>query len=120
MEVLRCSTLSATSVGRRGSSWSVHPDPLLRPWLIRLFLGKGLHNIYIVIPQFIVTGVSSVIFALFDPDKSAIHHGKVRDVPVSVPSAGGVVSGVDTNMHSARAEGTNNGASGGSIGLLFK
>ncbi|KIK58055.1 hypothetical protein GYMLUDRAFT_705185 [Collybiopsis luxurians FD-317 M1] len=33
----------------------------------------GIHNIFIVIPQFLVTGMSSVIFALFDPGKSALH-----------------------------------------------
>ncbi|KAF5353770.1 hypothetical protein D9757_013859 [Collybiopsis confluens] len=30
----------------------------------------GIHNIFIVIPQFLVTGMSSIIFALFDPAKS--------------------------------------------------
>ncbi|KII91533.1 hypothetical protein PLICRDRAFT_156689 [Plicaturopsis crispa FD-325 SS-3] len=33
----------------------------------------GIHNIFIVIPQFIVTGLSSIIFALFEPDKSVLH-----------------------------------------------
>ncbi|KAH0831034.1 hypothetical protein J3R83DRAFT_13536 [Lanmaoa asiatica] len=34
---------------------------------------KGIHNIFIVIPQFLVTGLSSIIFAIFDPDKSVLH-----------------------------------------------
>ena len=84
------------------------------------FLGKGLHNICIVIPQFMVTGMSSVIFALFDPGKSAVHHGKVQDGSVPVPTADGTVSGVDAGIRFARAEGVSDGASGGSIGLLFK
>ncbi|THU98478.1 hypothetical protein K435DRAFT_777462 [Dendrothele bispora CBS 962.96] len=33
----------------------------------------GIHNIFIVIPQFIVTGISSIIFAIFDPDKNVGH-----------------------------------------------
>ncbi|KAG7095537.1 hypothetical protein E1B28_006275 [Marasmius oreades] len=33
----------------------------------------GIHNIFIVIPQFLVTGISSVIFALIDPSKSVLH-----------------------------------------------
>jgi len=74
----------------------------------------GLHNICIVIPQFLVTGMSSVIFALFDSNKSAIHRGKD---PASTTN--GTVSGVDANTLFARAE-VSDGASGGSIGLLFR
>ena len=73
-----------------------------------------------MIPQFIVTGMSSIIFALFDPNKSVIHHGKVQDAPVPVPTAGGTASGVDATIRFARAEGVSGGASGGTIGLLFK
>ena len=89
-------------------------------WLIRLFLEKGLHNICIVIPQFLVTGMASIIFALFDPDKSAIHRGKAQDIPVPVPPANGTIPGAVADMRFARAEGVSDGASGGSIGLLFK
>lgn len=28
---------------------------------------------FIVIPQFLVTGLSSIIFAIFDPEKSVLH-----------------------------------------------
>ncbi|KAJ3906400.1 hypothetical protein F5879DRAFT_650720 [Lentinula edodes] len=33
----------------------------------------GIHNIFVVIPQFLVTGLSSIIFALVDPTKSVLH-----------------------------------------------
>ncbi|TFY65833.1 hypothetical protein EVG20_g5255 [Dentipellis fragilis] len=33
----------------------------------------GIHNIFVVIPQFLVTGLSSLIFAIFEPDKSVLH-----------------------------------------------
>ncbi|KAJ3821456.1 sucrose transporter [Lentinula raphanica] len=33
----------------------------------------GIHNIFVVMPQLIVTGLSSVIFALVDPAKSVLH-----------------------------------------------
>ncbi|KAF9644299.1 MFS general substrate transporter [Thelephora ganbajun] len=79
----------------------------------------GLHNICVVIPQMLVTGMSSIIFALFDPDKSAIHRGKAPNAPVPVPPANGTVSAVDTTELFARAEG-GAGAPGGSIGLIFK
>ncbi|KAK1221622.1 hypothetical protein PQX77_015566 [Marasmius sp. AFHP31] len=34
----------------------------------------GIQNIFIVIPQFLVTGISSIIFAIFDPSKNVLHH----------------------------------------------
>ncbi|KAF4603016.1 hypothetical protein EYR38_003421 [Pleurotus pulmonarius] len=33
----------------------------------------GIHNVFIVIPQFLVTGLSSILFAIFDPQKSVLH-----------------------------------------------
>ncbi|KAL0581668.1 hypothetical protein V5O48_000370 [Marasmius crinis-equi] len=33
----------------------------------------GIHNIFVVVPQFLVTGISSIIFAIFDPSKSVLH-----------------------------------------------
>ena len=33
---------------------------------------QGIHNIFVVMPQFIMTAVTAVIFALVEPDKSAI------------------------------------------------
>ncbi|KAF6760581.1 sucrose transporter [Ephemerocybe angulata] len=34
----------------------------------------GIHNVFIVIPQFLVTGLSSIVFAIFDPQKSVVPH----------------------------------------------
>ncbi|KAL0946318.1 hypothetical protein HGRIS_012558 [Hohenbuehelia grisea] len=33
----------------------------------------GIHNVFVVIPQFLVTGLSSILFAIFDPEKSVLH-----------------------------------------------
>ncbi|KAI0060540.1 MFS general substrate transporter [Artomyces pyxidatus] len=33
----------------------------------------GIHNIFIVVPQFLVTALSSIIFAILEPDKSVLH-----------------------------------------------
>ncbi|KAF9495214.1 MFS general substrate transporter [Pleurotus eryngii] len=33
----------------------------------------GIHNVFIVIPQFLVTSLSSILFAIFDPQKSVLH-----------------------------------------------
>jgi len=36
----------------------------------------GIHNVFIVIPQFIISGLSSILFAIMDPDKSVLaSHG---------------------------------------------
>lgn len=80
----------------------------------------GLHNVCVVIPQFLVTGMSSIIFALLDPDKSAIHHGKAPNAPAPAPPSNGTASIPDVNKLFARAEGLTDGASGGTIGLIFK
>jgi hypothetical protein len=64
--------------------------------------------------------MSSIVFALVDPSKSAIHRGKAPNAPTPVPPVNGTVSVVDVNELFARAEGVANGASGGSVGLIFK
>ncbi|KAF9036322.1 major facilitator superfamily domain-containing protein [Panaeolus papilionaceus] len=45
----------------------------------------GIHNIFIVIPQFLVTGLSAVLFALLDGDKSSLpnHRAPVAPAPIN-------------------------------------
>lgn len=64
--------------------------------------------------------MSSIIFAVIDPEKSAIHRGKAPNGPVPVPPANSTVSVTDVHELFARAEGVADGGSGGSIGLIFK
>ncbi|TFY82103.1 hypothetical protein EWM64_g1909 [Hericium alpestre] len=53
----------------------------------------GIHNVFVVVPQFLVTGISSVIFALFEPDKSVLHgHHAGKMLP---PLTNGTESPVD-------------------------
>ncbi|KAE9392071.1 hypothetical protein BT96DRAFT_288398 [Gymnopus androsaceus JB14] len=54
----------------------------------------GIHNIFLVIPQFLVTGLSSIIFALVDPAKSALSakhpaspHGPLVNATTSAANA---------------------------------
>ncbi|KAE9392066.1 hypothetical protein BT96DRAFT_1000693 [Gymnopus androsaceus JB14] len=54
----------------------------------------GIHNIFLVIPQFLVTGLSSIIFALVDPVKSALSakhpaspHGPLVNATASAANA---------------------------------
>ncbi|KAI8980631.1 MFS general substrate transporter [Trametes punicea] len=68
----------------------------------------GIHNIFVVIPQFVMTGLASLVFFFLDPSKAVAHSG-VAEIP---PLAGnetepGVVIGEDL---AARAQG---GGSGG-------
>ncbi|KAF8963511.1 major facilitator superfamily domain-containing protein [Flammula alnicola] len=49
----------------------------------------GIHNIFIVIPQFLVTGFSAILFALFDPKKPAL---PAHRAPVA-PGPGAIVNG---------------------------
>ncbi|KAI9070109.1 hypothetical protein FKP32DRAFT_1670677, partial [Trametes sanguinea] len=39
----------------------------------------GIHNIFIVIPQFVMTGIASLIFLFLDPSKSASPHSGVAE-----------------------------------------
>ncbi|TFK31761.1 major facilitator superfamily domain-containing protein [Crucibulum laeve] len=36
----------------------------------------GIHNVFVVVPQFLITGLSAIVFAIFDPQKSVLpaHH----------------------------------------------
>lgn len=40
---------------------------------------QGIHNVFIVIPQFLVTGLSSIVFAIFDPKKVVVPHRPVNN-----------------------------------------
>lgn len=48
-------------------------DSAVQPSTNLLASEQGIHNIFLVIPQFLVTGLSSIIFALVDPAKSVLH-----------------------------------------------
>ncbi|PPQ81361.1 hypothetical protein CVT25_015468 [Psilocybe cyanescens] len=60
----------------------------------------GIHNIFIVIPQFLVTAFSAILFALFDPQKPVL---PTHRAPVA-PAPGAVINGtalLATNVTSA-------------------
>ncbi|KAK4056571.1 hypothetical protein OIO90_002419 [Microbotryomycetes sp. JL221] len=46
----------------------------------------GCHNIYLVIPQFLVSALSSLIFALFAPHHTVVGHGPRPLSPVAAPA----------------------------------
>ena len=57
---------------------------------------KGIHNVFVVIPQFLVTGLSAVIFAIFDPVQPPTH--TISPPPKPTEAVGAVTMGVRAVM----------------------
>ncbi|KAF8747498.1 hypothetical protein RHS02_00097, partial [Rhizoctonia solani] len=72
----------------------------------------GIHNLVVVLPQFLVTGLSAVLFALFEPHRSVLH-GKH---PGNVPPGTNIT--LPLNNLEIREEETD--ASSDSIGIIFR
>jgi solute carrier family 45 protein 1/2/4 len=73
----------------------------------------GIHNLFIVIPQFLVTGLSSILFALLDPDKSVLHGRHPGSTPPQ-PGDGTLASTLAAREDGAQARGTD------SIAIIFR
>lgn len=87
----------------------------------------GIHNVFVVLPQFLVTGLSSFIFWWMEPDKS-------RGLPGAHPQAGPIgnpTAGVDLGLGPGvvgetverllrRAEAAVEGGSPDAVGLIFR
>ncbi|KZP28701.1 MFS general substrate transporter, partial [Athelia psychrophila] len=73
-----------------GEEYQIHdqPGPSGNDLSAKAGIILGIHNICIVIPQLLITCLSSIIFALFDPTKSVLH-GKP---PGSVAGNGTVIA----------------------------
>lgn len=50
-------------------------------------LAQGIHNIFVVIPQFLVTALSAVIFAIFEPQRSVTDVTPIVDAGKNVTTA---------------------------------
>ena len=68
----------------------------------------GIHNVFIVIPQFIMTGLASIIFALLDPSKGS---GTVAEVATNATS-------VDAEV--ARGEALVSGGGPNSYAIIYR
>ncbi|KAH6910824.1 sucrose transporter, partial [Coprinopsis sp. MPI-PUGE-AT-0042] len=87
-EVVNPSDMSDTSAGARrnsSNSRSNEPEPNVPTGGLSAKAGiiLGIHNVFIVIPQFLVTGLSSIIFAIVDGQ----HPSVPRHHPVPAPPA---------------------------------
>lgn len=61
---------------------------------------QGIHNVFIVIPQFLVTGLSAIIFAVLDPVPTPSGGAIVPQVP---PSGGNATSAATRDVMSKLA-----------------
>ncbi|KAH9077749.1 MFS general substrate transporter [Lactarius deliciosus] len=57
----------------------------------------GIQNIFIVIPQFLVTGMTSLIFAMLEPHKSVLHGDHPGKTPPSLNTTGVTTTTTDNN-----------------------
>lgn len=85
----------------------------------------GIHNIFVVIPQFLVTGLSSILFALLEPHKSVLDQGHAghpaagnvpnKNITEAASAAAAEVIRATLEPREAPVEG-----SGDSIGIIFR
>ncbi|KAF9525301.1 major facilitator superfamily domain-containing protein [Crepidotus variabilis] len=88
------STPRVTGSGRQGGSLSSKAGIIL-----------GIHNIFIVIPQFLVTGFSAILFALFDPKQPALpshHRPPVAPHPGPVGAVGNITAASEAALNAAK------------------
>ena len=77
-------------------------------------ISQGIHNIFVVIPQFLVTGLSSLIFAILDPDKSVLHPGST-----DTQAGDGAIQDAARGVL-AREDGLELGQKPNSIAIIFR
>lgn len=88
----------------------------------------GIHNVFVVLPQFLVTGMSAVIFSIMEPESD---RGMPGTHPSAGPPVGDATAGVDLGLGAditseivvriaKRAEGLVEGGSPDAVGLIFR
>jgi len=78
------------------------------------------HNIYLVLPQFLVTALSSIIFAILDPGKSVLgsHAPSTSDSATKTEKMKRAVVGLMRRAEEASEKGGEKGYS--SLSLIFQ
>ncbi|KAH9034741.1 MFS general substrate transporter [Lactarius pseudohatsudake] len=83
----------------------------------------GIQNIFVVIPQFLVTGMTSLIFAMLEPHKSVLHGDHPGKTPPSLNTTGITTTTTDNNtlVLSRQEVGTNGPPTGpNSVAIIFR
>jgi hypothetical protein len=106
------------------SSWYDFTTPCLPYCRSLTSRSKGIHNIFVVIPQFLVTGLSSILFALLESDKSVLDQGHAGHPaagnvpPANVTDAATAVTSEVTKL--LRREAEIGRAGSDSVGIIFR
>ncbi|KAF8062461.1 major facilitator superfamily domain-containing protein [Lyophyllum atratum] len=84
----------------------------------------GIHNVFIVVPQFLVTGLSAVIFAIFDPAVQPQPHilppaAPPPPLPTGSPSTSELVRAVVRGLVRGEGEGEGAGRGGESNSVVY-
>ncbi|KAH9169534.1 MFS general substrate transporter [Lactarius sanguifluus] len=80
----------------------------------------GIQNIFIVIPQFLVTGMTSLIFAMLEPHKSVLHGDHPGKTPPSLNTTATTTDN-DTLVLSRQEVGANGPPTGpNSVAIIFR
>lgn len=81
---------------------------------------QGIQNIFIVVPQFLVTGMTSLIFAILEPHKSVLHGDHPGKTP---PNLNTTITTANngTSVSSRQELGVNGPPSGpNSVAIIFR
>jgi hypothetical protein len=81
------------------------------------FFVQGIHNVFVVIPQFLVTGLSSIIFAIFEPGRTVLRRS-IADTAYSGTVHADTAWSLNVLAPVRRAEGETRPFD--SIGLMFR
>jgi hypothetical protein len=76
---------------------------------------QGIHNVFVVIPQFIVTGISAIIFAIFEPGSSLTDSREAIKTGAPLNNTLSSSSRANTEFHQIRGE-----RAFDSIGAMFR
>jgi solute carrier family 45 protein 1/2/4 len=63
----------------------------------------GIHNIFVVIPQFLVTGLTALIFAILEPQRSVLHGSHPGTIPPSLNTTTSSSSSIANNSTTSLA-----------------
>ena len=81
---------------------------------------QGIQNIFVVIPQFLVTGMTSFIFAILEPQKSVLHGNHPGKTPPNLNIT--TITTDNSTLVSSRQELGANGPPSGpnSVAIIFR
>jgi len=78
----------------------------------------GIHNVFVVLPQFVVTLMASIIFHIMEPGTGG--EALPDKHPNAIPIGNGTVAGVDEIVRLVVREGGMEGGSSDAVGLIFR